>query len=330
LFLREAIQIDRLCFYKYLGDTMPTSLQQGINAAKAGQTEKALDHLKDAIIEEPQNADVWVWIAAIIDDLEKQEIFLNKALEIEPHNIPAQRGLSYLQKRKQHEERVKDETLSDHTQPISPFPRTVRSKKQAENIRGFQVKSDDLVNLTAQAMQDASTDEQGAETERPPRLTPFEIILLGVVVLVFAFIGLLASSALFGFDLPWGLLTGNRPRLSADPPYPGVFLYEEDVLFDIEAHQGPPVANIGIPPSSTTQPVIVFWQMGVEIENITLIHESGTYVDFRSYQGGSSAVLIQPTTELQNGLYCLQEIHPLPPTSPDTYYCFRVNLPPEE
>ena len=51
---------------------MASSLQQGINAAKAGHADKALEFLKDAIIEEPQNADVWVWIAAIIDDLDKQ------------------------------------------------------------------------------------------------------------------------------------------------------------------------------------------------------------------------------------------------------------------
>ena len=72
-----------------------SSLQQGINAAKAGRMQEALGFLKDAIIEEPQNADVWVWVAAIIDDLDKQEIFLEKALEIDPHNIPAQRGLAY-------------------------------------------------------------------------------------------------------------------------------------------------------------------------------------------------------------------------------------------
>ncbi len=59
---------------------MASSLQQGISAAKTGQMQQALEFLKDAIIEEPQNADVWVWIAAIIDDLDKQEIFLEKAL----------------------------------------------------------------------------------------------------------------------------------------------------------------------------------------------------------------------------------------------------------
>ena len=38
---------------------MTSSLQAGINAAKAGRMQEALEHLKDAIIEEPQNADVW-------------------------------------------------------------------------------------------------------------------------------------------------------------------------------------------------------------------------------------------------------------------------------
>ncbi len=80
-----------------------------------------MDFLKDAIIEEPQNADVWVWVAAIIDDLDKQEIFLKKALEIDPQNIPAQRGMAYLQKRKRDQIADQNDHLSDHTSPF-PFP----------------------------------------------------------------------------------------------------------------------------------------------------------------------------------------------------------------
>lgn len=63
---------------------MTSSLQAGINAAKAGRMQEALEHLKDAIIEEPQNADVWVWVAAIIDDTNKQAIFLEKRLRSIP------------------------------------------------------------------------------------------------------------------------------------------------------------------------------------------------------------------------------------------------------
>lgn len=79
---------------------MSTSLQKGIEAAKSGMMEEALAHLKDAIVEEPENANVWVWLSAIIEDEEKQTIFLKKALEIDPGNRPAQRGLAFIQRKK--------------------------------------------------------------------------------------------------------------------------------------------------------------------------------------------------------------------------------------
>ena len=305
---------------------MPSSLQQGINAAKAGQTEKALEHLKDAIIEEPQNADVWVWIAAIIDDQEKQEIFLNKALEIDPQNLPAQRGLSYLQKRRQHDNRVMGETLSDHTQPISPFPNKKQGSQPYSRNQQIERQSDALVNLTGSEVDIKTSESQDTTSQQPPRLTAFEVILLCVVVVVFTFIGLLASSALFDFDLPLGILTGNRPRLATKPPYSGVFLYEKEVFFDIEGHQGPPVANVGIPTSASPQPVILFWGVDVDTNSLNLIHESGTFEDFRTYQKGGKEQLVQPADPLQEGLYCLQETRQEPPNSLDTFYCFQIEL----
>ena len=306
---------------------MPTSLQQGINAAKAGQTEEALEHLKDAIIEEPQNADVWVWIAAIIDDLEKQEIFLKKALEINPHNIPAQRGLSYLQNRKGQDNQVVSQALADHTQPISPFPKADGVNQDSQEIGPeAPLASNDPLNFARQSGGEGPNAMPGEANLAPQRLTPLEIILLAVVVVVFTFIGLLASSAIFDFDLPWGLLTGNRPTLSADPPYPGVFLYDDKIFYDIQAHEGPPVADVGIPASSSSRPVAVFWQTNVDISSLKLLHESGTYINHAAYNSRSKAVLIQPSADLENGLYCLQVLRQQPLTNIDTYYCFRVDL----
>ena len=117
-----------------------SSLQQGINAAKAGRMQEALGFLKDAIIEEPQNADVWVWVAAIIDDLDKQEIFLEKALEIDPHNIPAQRGLAYLQKRKQDQAAFpKRSPFRSHSTHF-PFPQRKQAKTGDLQFRLDEIK----------------------------------------------------------------------------------------------------------------------------------------------------------------------------------------------
>ena len=303
---------------------MPTSLQQGIDAAKAGQTQQALEHLKDAIIEEPQNADVWVWIAAIIDDLEKQEIFLKKALEIDPRNIPAQRGLSYLQKRNRQTGPTSGETLSDHTQPISPFPKPDLMESSEKEKGTTDQHSDELVTLASQDLGQSDRESPVINSPGAPRLGTLEIILLIVVVVVFAFIGLLASSALFDFDLPWTMLTGRGPSLTTDPPYPGVFLYEEQIFSDMEAHQGPPISNSGIPSSASSRPVAVFWRTDVNIDNVKLLHESGTYMSYDKYTRRNQAVLIQPSRDLAEGLYCLQETQQEPADRFDTYYCFYV------
>ena len=99
---------------------MGTLLQDGIDAAKSGRMEEALQLLRHSAEENPQNADVWVWLSAIIDDEEKQTEFLQKALEIDPENKPAQRGMAFL-KRKKFIAPKPGETLSDHTRPIGVF-----------------------------------------------------------------------------------------------------------------------------------------------------------------------------------------------------------------
>ena len=199
---------------------MTSSLQLGINAAKASRMQEALEFLKDAIIEEPQNAEVWVWIAAIIDDMDKQAIFLEKALEIDPHNIPAQRGLAYLEKRRRDVASVKDDHLSDHTHPISPFPASGEHKKPSKPRRWPEISGGELEDIAQPGPQEfiSKTPAAEQESQNAAKLTPFEISLLGVIALVFCFIGLLAASALFNFELPLGFLQGERSPLTSEPP----------------------------------------------------------------------------------------------------------------
>ena len=310
---------------------MASSLQNGINAAKAGRMQEALDFMKDAIIEEPQNADVWVWIAAIIDDFDKQEIFLKKALEIDPHNIPAQRGMAYLNKRKQDLEAVKDDHLSDHTSPISPFPSSNRPSPVQRDSGWSKLNLDEPDAQDDPAIGDAPKPENKAKTETRggffqnlPQLSLFEILLLGIVVIVFCVIGILAASALFDFDLPLGFLSGGDKVIAVEPPYPGTFLYENEIFFDIQRHEGLPSEEVGIPTSFVTDPVIVFYELDLTPNALNLIFETGDYVAFDSSEG-KKTVRIQPV-DLTTGLYCLQKPAEEPATQAATYWCFRVNL----
>jgi tetratricopeptide (TPR) repeat protein len=307
---------------------MTSSLQLGINAAKASRMQEALEFLKDAIIEEPQNAEVWVWIAAVIDDMDKQAIFLEKALEIDPHNIPAQRGLAYLEKRRRDEASVKDDHLSDHTHPISPFPASRERIKPPKPKRWPEISDDELDSLAQPVPQEirSKTPPAGEDTQNVAKLTPFEISLLGVIALVFCFIGLLAASALFNFDLPIGFLQGERSPLASDPPYPGVFLYENGMFFDIQQHQGVPTQETGIPTSSQTVPLVVLWDAQADRDQMKLIYETGAYIPIRGEEMNNGIVLIQPGRDLLPGLYCFQQLNQVEDLPDASYWCFKVDL----
>jgi tetratricopeptide (TPR) repeat protein len=302
---------------------MASSLQKGINSAKAGNMREALDFLKDAIIEEPQNADVWVWIAAIIDDLDKQEIFLEKAIDIDPNNIPAQRGLAYLQQRKREEASVMQDHLSDHTQPISPFP-SPQKRQEAEKHPGWtKISEDELEEVVEPAKPEPEKPHKSPKpTADTPKLSLFEFTLLGVIVVVFCFIGLLAASSIFEFELPIDFILGNKPSLAAEPPYPGVFLYENGMFFDIQEYQGIPTSDLGMPTSFEDQPVVVFWQTPLAYEKIAMIYQNGSFIPFDLIEDMEDGNLIQPNKQIKPGLYCLQA--PSEVEENPYYWCFKV------
>jgi hypothetical protein len=160
-----------------------------------------------------------------------------------------------------------------------------------------------------------------------PKLNALESILLVVVVLVFCFIGLLAASVLFDFDLPLNFLISNKPSLTAEPPYPGVFLYENDIYFDIQQHEGVPKQEEGIPTSNEEKPIIVFWQSAVDLEEVQLVYETGAIIPFATHEGKRDAILIQPQSPLILGLYCFQQSSESPDSALSYYWCFRVTEP---
>ncbi len=306
---------------------MASSLQQGINAAKAGRMQEALEFLKDAIIEEPQNAEVWVWIAAIIDDMDKQAIFLEKALEIDPHNIPAQRGLAYLEQRKHDQTRTADDHLSDYTRPISPFPSSSERHKVTSSATWSPRTVDELGELAhSSENKHKSVKQKDTGAENGFKLTPIEIGLLGVVALVFSFIGLLAASALFNFELPLGFLLGDRASMTLTPPHSGVFLYENEMFFEIGRNDGLPTQDVGFPTSAAPEPMVLLWQTQADRDQIKLVYETGAYIPIRAQTGRDDVTILQPDQELQPGLYCFQQLNERSEGPEAFYWCFKVSF----
>jgi hypothetical protein len=147
-----------------------------------------------------------------------------------------------------------------------------------------------------------------------------------VVVIVFCFIGVLAASSLFNIDLPINLsfLNSTRPRLENEPPYQGVFLYENNIFFDIQKHQGMPSFEIGIPTSFEKQPVIVVWSVEANVDHMTLIYETGEYVKLNAYDVDEGMYILQPDQNLNAGLFCFLQGAQTLPLDEVPHWCFRV------
>ena len=72
------------------------------------------------------------------------------------------------------------------------------------------------------------------------------------------------------------------------------------------------------------QPVIAIWQETFEIEDINLIYQNGDYISFDQYAGMGNTDIIQPVSDLEDGLYCLQ-YQTAPQESESYYWCFKVS-----
>lgn len=296
---------------------MTSSLQQGIDAAKSGMMEQALVHLKDAIVEEPENANVWVWLSAIIEDEEKQTIFLKKALEIDPSNRPAQRGLAFIE-RKKYIPPKPGEKLSDYTKPIGVF----KTPSQA------------AANVSASAQADRPAPQpQPAPVNRQPTAAPqpvftpaarhpwLDILLYGLTLTVFIIIGILIGTTLLNVEIPF--LTRPIPVLSTQPPSEGVFALNEGLYAEMEIFYSLPDTEEGIPQLTDRQPSVVINTPFVTLDRLQLIDEKGESIPYSATQTEKNMHIIEPAQELTPGRYCIV-LKFNPEKTEALYWCLKI------
>lgn len=297
---------------------MTTSLQKGIDAAKSGMMEQALAHLKDAIVEEPENANVWVWLSAIIEDEEKQTIFLKKALEIDPDNRPAQRGLAFIQ-RKKYIPPKPGEKLSDYTRPIGIF-KTPEASSPAQAAENFVAANQPAPAASAPVYQPAPTGQAAPK----PRRQWLDIMLYGLTLMVFIVIGILVGTTLLNADLPF--LGKPTPVLTALPPKDGVFLMEKNNFIEMKLHLNAPQDKTGIPETTQSNPKLIINTHLVTLEQIKYLDSEEKPVLFKLTSAENNRALIQANNDLKPGQYCL--VYNLNQEKKEAlYWCFSVVKP---
>ncbi len=74
-------------------------VQQAISALKAGRREEARDLLLHVVDQDERNEQAWLYLSALVETLEEQEICLENVLALNPSNQKALKGLETIRRR---------------------------------------------------------------------------------------------------------------------------------------------------------------------------------------------------------------------------------------
>ncbi|HEX2905825.1 MAG TPA: hypothetical protein VHO69_03125 [Phototrophicaceae bacterium] len=74
-------------------------VREGISAYRAGKKEEARTFLLKAVEIDEHNEQAWLWLSAVVDSPDEQQICLENVLAINPNNERARQGLQFLQKK---------------------------------------------------------------------------------------------------------------------------------------------------------------------------------------------------------------------------------------
>lgn len=138
---------------------MPT-LEDAINAIRAGNREEGRQILEEVLETDESNEDVWLWLSSVVETDEDREICLENVLALNPDNVVAQKGLEALRSgtfnvhdivREAAGEEEEGEALPESTfldeftlageaEEDLEFPSTMKPRKKAAKVGGLNVR----------------------------------------------------------------------------------------------------------------------------------------------------------------------------------------------
>jgi hypothetical protein len=71
------------------GDSMTDLVQAGILAARRGHRQEAREYFQQALRENLQNEQAWLWMSTVVDSTAEKRVCLERALSINPYNSGA-------------------------------------------------------------------------------------------------------------------------------------------------------------------------------------------------------------------------------------------------
>ena len=167
-------------------------LQEGIAAFKAGRKVEARQLLTRATELDERNENAWLWLSAVVDSLENQQICLENVLALNPNNTRALKGLEAVTKklaRQQQSQAAKPAPPPPSVVPphVSPFdmnmpapsftvpPADTPYSPSPRDAEGGYHGSGKQVELPSAAEYDNWLDSLKLERGRQPASDPFEL-----------------------------------------------------------------------------------------------------------------------------------------------------------
>src|SRR5512137_586382 len=71
-------------------------LREGIEAARAGQKERARELLQEIVETDQTNLQAWLWLSSVVDEWADKRVCLENVLTLDPNHQAAQAGLAWL------------------------------------------------------------------------------------------------------------------------------------------------------------------------------------------------------------------------------------------
>jgi cytochrome c-type biogenesis protein CcmH/NrfG len=138
---------------------MELKLQQAIVATRAGRTDVAQQLLTQAIRENPNDADAWFLLGHLVDAPDRQALYLEKAVELEPDHAVAKQRLMQLEKSpipapdipQQDTQDVVVELNSDET-----APKTAATNELPEQLQDLDDKQLEAASTDNETWQDSA------------------------------------------------------------------------------------------------------------------------------------------------------------------------------
>ncbi len=119
-------------------------IREGIAAYKAGRKDEALKLLTKATELDEQNEEAWLWLSAVVDNVENQQICLENVVAINPKNTRALQGLEMIRKKAASRQPPAHPSPATRSSGQSPFDLNAPISGAA-SIDGGPLRSDPLV-----------------------------------------------------------------------------------------------------------------------------------------------------------------------------------------